>query len=433
MSIFETALPEGWAWEPLGRHYRITKKPRALSYAELERIPFAPMEAVSAGGSASIRYEMRPAHGITSGTYFERGDVLVARITPSFENGKQGKADDLPHEFGVASTELIPLQPIGDAERWYLFFYLLHPEVRNCLTGKMEGSTARQRVPDRALLELMMPMPPPKEQAAIAAVLRLLQRARGVEEQHIATTRELKQAAMQQLFTRGLRGEELKETEIGPMPKSWGLVPLAEIRQFLQYGTSKKCQYSPTGVPVLRIPNVADGRIEARDLKWAEVSTAEEESLGLRVGDLLFIRTNGVRDRVGATAVYQGTPPRALFASYLIRARLDLARMLPAFLQYFTTTEAGRSQLEGRASPAADGKFNVNTKMIDAVMVPMPTLGEQGDLVQALKAIDANFDLHQQKSAALSELFTTLLHDLMTGQICVTDGKTAPEHHEAAT
>lgn len=213
MTLFDAALPESWAWQPLGRHYRITKRPRGLNYAMSDRIPFAPMEAVPAGGSARIQYEFREPGAISSGTYFERGDILLARITPSFENGKQGRADDLPKEFGVGSTELTPLQPIASADPWYLFYYLLHPEVREFLAGKMEGSTARQRVPEQALLDLPVPTPPPEEQAAIAAALQLVQRARELEERKYVVLGELLGSSLNDLMTGRLRIADL--TSVG--------------------------------------------------------------------------------------------------------------------------------------------------------------------------------------------------------------------------
>src|SRR5687768_9672508 len=99
MPLFETVLPADWRWEPLGHRYHITKKLRKIDYVAHAAIPFVPMEAVAARGDPRLRYEFRTAADIASGTYFERGDVLLSRITPSFENGKQGLADDLPGEF----------------------------------------------------------------------------------------------------------------------------------------------------------------------------------------------------------------------------------------------------------------------------------------------------------------------------------------------
>ncbi|PYJ84771.1 MAG: hypothetical protein DME22_11585 [Verrucomicrobia bacterium] len=357
------------------------------------------MEAVPLNGRESVRFELRRHADIASGTYFEKGDVLLSKITPSFENGKQGLAHNIPTSFGIASTEIIPLQAAtADANHRFLFFYLLHPEVRAALVGKMEGSTGRQRVPEGAVCEFLIPMPPGPEQDKIAALLWKIQRTLEVEGKLVSTTRELKQSTMRQLLTHGLRNEPQKETDIGLIPKSWGIQPLEQLREFLQYGTSVKCGYTKKGSPVIRIPNVMDGKVSCDDLKWCELSEKEIESLALEGGDILFIRTNGVRDRVGTCAVYCGQPERALFASYLIRARLKTDQLDPSFFQYFTATAAGFAQLGGQASPAADGKFNVNTKTID---------------------IDRKISVHERKRAALSDLFQTMLHQLMSAHIRV--------------
>lgn len=420
MSLLETQLPAGWSWETISNRFRITKKPKERVYSDFETIPFVPMESVPVNGREAVRFELRRPNEIASGTYFEKGDVLLSKITPSFENGKQGLANNIPTPFGVASTEIIPLQAVTpEASHRFLFFYLLHPEVRSMLAGKMEGSTGRQRVPEHAVRDFSIPMPPKPEQEKIAAVLWKVQRAIEVEAKLVAAARELKQSAMRQLFTHGLQGERQKETEIGLVPKSWDVRPLESLREFLQYGTSTRCDYTKKGNPVIRIPNVMDGKVSGDDLKWCELSEKEIESLVLEPGDVLFIRTNGVRERVGTCAVYRGQPERALFASYLIRARLKADELDPSFFQYFTATTAGLAQLGGQASPAADGKFNVNTKTIDSVLVPLPEPDEQIEIAGILQTIDRKISVHERKRGALGDLFQTLLHQLMTAQIRV--------------
>lgn len=422
IKLLEAQLPTGWSWQRISDRYRITKKPRGLLLADYDVIPFVPMEAVPSNGREDVRYELRPSTKIASGTYFEKGDVLLSKITPSFENGKQGLGKNLSASFGVASTEIIPLQPLDNENNSrFLFYYLLHPEVRTALAGKMEGSTGRQRVPEHAVRDFPLPVPPKSEQEKIAAVLWKVQRAIEVEEKLIATARELKHSAMRELFTRGLRGEPQKETDIGPLPESWSVLPFEKLREFLQYGTSTKCDYQGKGNPVIRIPNIIDGKVSTADLKWCELPDKVVASLLLELGDLLFVRTNGVRERVGSCAVYQDQPEDALFASYLIRARVKQGELDPNYFQYFTMMQTGAAQLSGRASPAADGKFNINTKTIDSVLVALPDPNEQREIVAILQAIDRKISVHERKRATLQELFKTLLHQLMTGQIRVHD------------
>lgn len=171
MDLFESKLPSGWKWETISDRFRVTKKPKRTVYSNFETIPFVPMESVPLNGQEQVRFELRRSTAIASGTYFEKGDVLLSKITPSFENGKQGLAHNIPAPFGIASTEIIPLQAINsEASHRFLFFYLLHPQVRAALTGKMEGSTGRQRVPENMVRDFPMPVPPKPEQEKIAAV-----------------------------------------------------------------------------------------------------------------------------------------------------------------------------------------------------------------------------------------------------------------------
>ncbi len=423
MSLLDANLGEGRGWAKVGDGYAVTKKPRSLDRSSFPTIPFAAMEAIPQGGAYRPDFVMKRGDAIASGTYFERGDVLVGKITPSFENGKQALIQDLPAPFGYATTEVIPLHPVsGRHDPRFLFFYLLHPDVRHYVAERMEGSTGRQRVPEYALLDLPIPDFEADDQEAIADALETLHEAVAVESECEETARDLKRAAMRALFTRGLRGEAQKDTEIGPVPESWDVVAFGEVRERLQYGTSTRCTHEPTPYPVLRIPNIEPGRVNTSDIKFGTLRDEEAKRYLLKDGDLIFIRTNGVIERLGACAVFAGQPEGSLFASYLIRAQLKLERVDPYFAAYFYGSELGTSIVAGRATPAADGKYNLNTGTIDSLPLPLPpTLDEQREIVAILDAIDRKIDLHRQKRAVLDDLFKALLHKLMTGEIRVAD------------
>jgi len=95
----------------------------------------------------------------------------VAKITPSFENGKQCIVNNFPTDFGYATTEVWPLHETGKADLLYVFYYLKRKEVRVEVAEKMEGSTGRQRVPRSVLENLLIPLPPLSVQKQIASVL----------------------------------------------------------------------------------------------------------------------------------------------------------------------------------------------------------------------------------------------------------------------
>ena len=316
----------------------------------------------------------------------------------------------------VIGRGIAAVRPGAMSDPWFLYFALMY--AKPILEGRATGSTFAS-INKSTLTDLEIPFFGKPEQIEIGRFFRLLICQIEQEDQAIHVSQELKRAAMQTLFTRGLRGEAQKETEIGPVPESWEVVSFGAVRDRLQYGTSTKCTYEPSAYPVLRIPNVEPQRINSTDLKYCSLSDSEAARFRLETGDLIFIRTNGVLDRLGACAVYSGEPANALFASYLIRARLKQSHIMPDFASYFFSSDFGTGIIAGRATPASDGKYNLNTAAIDSVPVPVPALYEQHEIVELLTAIDCKIDLHRRKRAVLEELFKALLHKLMTGEIWV--------------
>ena len=313
------------------------------------------------------------------------------------------------------------LRPIMERVEPRFYVYFLQSAFTQL--GIFEGAGNRTTIPNLSrsrLAGLEVPQPRIDEQIAIVAALSRVREAVKMQHQSIVLAQDLKRAAMRTLFTRGLRGEAQKETEIGPVPESWEVVNFASVREKLQYGTSVRCTYDVSDHPVLRIPNIESQRINSDDLKYCALTGNDAAKYQLEEDDLIFIRTNGVLDRLGSCAVFTGDPANALFASYLIRARMKLTRVNPHFAAYFFGSEMGTSIVAGRATPASDGKFNLNTATIDSLPLPLPpTLNEQREIVAILDAIDRKIDLPRRKRAVLDDLFKALLHKLMTGEIRV--------------
>lgn len=181
---------------------RFTKKPKTVRYDEYEQIPFVPMELIPIGKPQFEDFVLKSESELTSGTYFEPGDVLVAKITPSFENGKQGIIEQLPTPFGIATTEVIPIQEIqGISNKFFIFYYLLLPTIRKNLAAKMEGTTGRQRLKPTMIKKLEIPLPPAEQQEEIVNILRACDDKIAALEKEVATLNELFQTLLEQLMT----------------------------------------------------------------------------------------------------------------------------------------------------------------------------------------------------------------------------------------
>lgn len=347
--------------------------------------------------------------------------VLFGKLNPRVEKVWNVKSCSASRR--IASTEWLPIVPKAGIDQDFIYYLMWSDWVMPVAQRLVSGSTpSRQRVEPKAFYEIVVPIPEFDEQQQIAKVLHLFQAASRNQLNCVQSLNALKRAAMRQLFTRGLRGDARKETEIGPMPESWEVASFASVREKLQYGTSVRCTYDLSDRPVLRIPNIKPQRINAKDLKYCTLTGNDAAKYRLEENDLIFIRTNGVLDRLGSCAVYTGQPAKALFASYLIRARMKLNRVNPHFIAYYFGSDTGTNTIAGRATPASDGKFNLNAAIIDSLPLPLPpTLSEQNEIVAVLDAIDCKINLHRRKRAVIDALFKALLHNLMEGQIRVAD------------
>ncbi|WP_189524951.1 restriction endonuclease subunit S [Nostoc sp. 'Peltigera membranacea cyanobiont' 232] len=297
----------------------------------------------------------------------------------------------------------------------YLYFQLLFWREKFNIIAPM-GSIFKNLTTD-IVKQFPIYLPPLSEQKTIAHTLRTIQKAKETRQRELELERERKAALMQYLFTHGTRNEQRKQTNIGKIPETWEVVTVDKVCEFLQYGTSKLCDSDTSGIPVLRIPNVIGGKINIFDLKFTKPEKKEFEKLSLEAGDLLFVRTNGRKEYIGRCAVFCGKPPHAMFASYLIRVRLKVNILLPEFFQFYTMTHRGKSYLSGRASNAADGKFNINTQTIKAVLVPIPSIDEQHEIIGTLQACDRKIQALEKELTLIDELFHAMLEQLMTGKI----------------
>lgn len=347
------------------------------------------------------------------------GDLLVC------EGGDIGRSAVWSGQVETMSFQnhLHRLRPIGDDVDPDFYVYFLQAAFTQL--GIFEGAGNKTTIPNLSrnrLAALEVPQPPIAEQGGIKSALKYVRLAMVTNDRAIETAQDLKRATMRELFMRGLRGEAQKDSEIGPVPESWEVVEFGSVRRRLQYGTSVRCGTTPTPFPVLRIPNIGQGKVDPTDLKYAHFNERDAANHRLVNGDMIFIRTNGVLERLGSCAVFNGEPEGALFASYLIRAQPNTDALNPWFASHFFGSPAGTGIIAGRATPAADGKYNLNTGIIDALPIPLPpTLEEQQEITAILDAIDAKIDLHKRKKTVLEDLFRALLHKLMTGEIRVAD------------
>lgn len=173
--------------------------------------------------------------------------------------------------------------------------------------------------------------------------------------------------------------------ELPELPEGWSFVKLGAVIEEPKYGTSKKCDYETNGIGVLRIPNIADGVIDAQDLKFALFTDEEIDQYRLKSGDLLTIRSNGSVNLVGKTALVMPSDESYLYAGYLIRLRPYQVLADGKYLHYVLASHQLRKQIEQKAK-STSGVNNINTGEIQGLVIPFMQLEEQHQIVNEIES-----------------------------------------------
>ncbi len=224
---------------------------------------------------------------------------------------------------------------------------------------------------------------------------------------------------MRELFTRGLRGEAQKETEIGSVPERWTAVPLEALGRVGNGSTPKKSvlEYWKDGTyPWLTSAKVYDREIVEADQFVTEKALRECHLPRIGPGAILIAIT-GQGKTLGHCAVLR---MHATINQHIAYIATDLSRADPSFVRGYLETKYDYLRQVGSGGGSTKGALTC--AFLRGMPIPLPpTLDEQREIVAILDAIDRKIDLHRRKRAVLDELFKALLHKLMTGGIRVGD------------
>lgn len=303
----------------------------------------------------------------------------------------------------------------------YRFLYYFFIEKADLIASYGTGSTFKS-INRSTLLNLSITLPPLPEQRKIAAVLAKVQRAVELQEAILANLRELKKSTMHRLFTHGLRGEKLKQTEIGKMPVSWEVVKLGDLAkenggiiQTGPFGSQLHAyDYIKDGIPVVNPTHMAENRINHEDLPTVSGETAARLNRHtLKTGDILFAR----RGEIGRHGFVTESENGWLCGTGCFLVRVNSKRADNQYLAYLFDTEFYTKWLVAHAAGVI--MPNLNTSVLERVPVKLPGVVEQGEIVRCFRFINEKIAVHESKQTALQDLFKTMLNQLMTGTVRV--------------
>ena len=321
---------------------------------------FIPMTAVQGNGGGANPV-LRPYAEVRRGyTFFQSGDVMFAKITPCMQNGKHFIAPKTPGGFGFASTEFHVIRPDSGILPEWIHFYLRQPDILSEAVKHFAGAVGQQRVPDKFLREIQIPLPPLAEQKRIvkslSANLRRAEKMKAAMQAQAEAIAALPESILSRAFPR--------------KPKI-RLGEVCEIVRDKPGNFAGEKPYYSTGA-------IETGKRGERQMVSAASRPSRANILPVR-GDVGFAVMKNTAKAVLVDKHCEG----AIFSTGFCFLRPS-ARVLPEYL--FHWVSCGRFQ-RAKDEAAADGIMS-GIRMSDALdlEIPIPPLSEQRIIARMLKA-----------------------------------------------
>jgi type I restriction enzyme, S subunit len=378
---------------------------RRLSDTDL--VSFLPMENLGIDKKTVEPIQTKTLAEVAgSYTYFADGDVLLAKITPCFENGKLGIAANLTNGIGFGSSEYIVFRPAKSVDKEWLYYYLSREAFRVEGVARMSGAVGHKRVAKEFIEGYPIPVPTHSEQQRIVGILDEafdgIATAKANAEKNLHNARALFESYLQAVFTQ--RGE------------GWVDRQLASLCHEITVGHvgPMKMQYKESGVPFLRSQNIRPFEVSMENAMFIDEAFHRAlKKSQLRPGDLAIVRTG----YPGTAAVIPPELPDSN-CSDLVIVRPS-KEVNPHFLAAFFNSDFGKQLVLGKLVGAAQKHFNVTAAK--EVMLHVPPMPEQRVIIAMIDSLREETQrlesIYQQKLAALDELKKSLLHQAFSGQL----------------
>jgi len=368
----------------LGQVVDINPSTKATGSAD-DLVAFLAMADISEEGRvASV--QQRPLADVQKGyTIFQAGDVLLAKITPCFENGKAAFVESLPTQVGFGSTEFHVLRPTREIDPKFLFHLIWSPSFRRLGASRMTGSAGQKRVPVAFLADYEFPLPSPREQQRIAAILDKADGLLRKRQEAMRLADTLRRSVFVQMFG---------DPDLNP--KAWPVLPMGDVIEFKGGSQPPKETFVSEARPgYVRLVQIRDFKTDKYKTyipeKLAKRSFDEDDVMVARYGPPVFQILRGLSGSYNVALMKAQPKPNVLkeFVFWLLQ--------LPKYQSAVISN-----------SERTAGQTGVNLDFLNALEVPLPPLTYQEEIAAALVKISATVEKQQAMLKESEKLVASL-------------------------
>ncbi|HCW0181160.1 TPA: restriction endonuclease subunit S [Citrobacter freundii] len=399
-------LPEGWAISTISEICNLNPK---LKLDDDLDVGFMPMAGVPTTYLGKCNFETKKWSEVKKGfTQFQNGDVIFAKITPCFENGKAFVIKEFPNGYGAGSTEYYVLRSIHGLIDPHWLFALV--KTKDFLTNgalNMSGSVGHKRVTKEFVENYGVPVPPLAEQKIIAEKLdTLLAQVDSTKArlEHIPQIlKRFRQAVLASAVNGNLTEEWRRKNNFNF--DNWEKLTLGHIVKNIEAGKNLKCIETPPDAQqygIIKISAVTWGEYNEEESKTLPDDSLFIESRRISVGDFLISRANTL-ELLGNPVIVKKATKNLMLSDKVLR--LVMADNDKPWVNIFLRSFDGRREIEFRSTGNQLSMRNIGQKALLEIPVPKPPAEEQAEIVRRVEQLFAYADtIEKQVNNALSRV-----------------------------
>ena len=335
------------------------------------------------------------------------GDVIVAKITPCFENGKLAIVD-LEQSVAFGSTEFHVFRPTGEVDSRLLYQLLSSELIQKEGCNQMKGAAGQKRVPSDffRVFEFRVPRSLP-EQKRLAKILDKANEVRRKLQQSIRLSDDFLRSVFLDMF-----GDPVTN------PKGWDdcsvLGEVAEIVSGVTKG--RKLDGKKTReIPYLAVANVQDKRLNLEAVKTIPATSEEIQKYRLIKNDLLLTE-GGDPDKLGRGTLWCDELAECIHQNHIFRVRLTHPEVHPVFLNWLVGSERGKKYFL-RSAKQTTGIASINMTQLRAFPMLIPPFLVQKRFAELIQAVAKKTMKLTLQARTAEDLFSSLQQRAFRGEL----------------
>lgn len=390
-------LPEGWAKSTINEMCNLNPK---LKLDDDLDVGFMPMAGVPTSYLGKCNFETKKWSEVKKGfTQFQNDDVIFAKITPCFENGKAVVIKEFPNGYGAGSTEYYVLRSINGLINPHWLFALV--KTKHFLTNgalNMSGSVGHKRVTKEFVEKYCFPVPPLAEQKIIAEKLDTLLAQVDSTKARLEQIPQILKRFRQAVLAAAVSGELTKHLTQTKKNE----VTLDKIATIIDPHPSHRTpKIDDAGIPYIGIGDIQpDGKINFTSARKVSVDVFIEHRARytLNEGDFIF----GKIGTLGKACVLPIGIKYTLSANVILIQPIK-DKVSSDYLRYFLSSPLTMQEITQQANSTSQAAFGI--KKMRAFKCNLPSLVEQHEIVRRVEQLFAYADtIEKQVNSALTRV-----------------------------